>query len=40
MYSALSADVEDPKDPRTALNEDLLIKLKTSDRVRIVFVLK
>ena len=34
MYSALSADVEDPGDASTALNEDLLIKLKTSDRVR------
>ena len=35
MYSALSADVKDPSDPRTALNEELLIKLQTSDRVRI-----
>ena len=35
MYIAISADVKDPSDPRTALNEELLIKLQTSDRVRI-----
>jgi len=33
MYSALKAEVEDPKDPRTALNEELLVKLKIADRV-------
>jgi len=33
MYSALKAEVEDPKDPRTALNEELLVKLKIADRI-------
>lgn len=33
MYSALSAEVEDPMDERTAMNDDLLTKLNSSDRV-------
>jgi len=33
MYSALSAEVEDPVDERTAMNDDLLTKLNSSDRV-------
>ena len=35
MYSALGADVEDPEDNITALNEDLLSMLKISDQVGI-----
>jgi nicotinamidase-related amidase len=34
MYSALQAEVPDPKDQNTGLNVELLSMLKTSDRVR------
>jgi len=33
MYSALMAEVEDPSDPNTAINDELLNMLKISDRV-------
>ena len=33
MYSALSADVEDPEDPATAFNDKLMSKLRISDQV-------
>lgn len=35
MYSALEAEVEDPKDPSTALNAPLISMLKVSDRLLI-----
>ena len=38
MYSALEAEVEDPEDSLTSLNEDLLAMLKISDKVLSVFV--
>ena len=38
MYSALSADVKVPNDISTALNEELLIKLKASDKVSNTFL--
>jgi nicotinamidase-related amidase len=34
MYSALCAEVEDPLDPTTGLNHELLAMLKIADRVR------
>ena len=33
MYSALSADVEDPEDPKTAFNDELMSRLRISDKV-------
>lgn len=33
MFGVLQAEVEDPKDVRTSLNQDLLGLLKISDRV-------
>jgi hypothetical protein len=33
MHSALSAVMEDPDDPSTALNADLLVHLKLHDKV-------
>jgi hypothetical protein len=35
MYSALEAEVEDPEDSITALNENLLSMLKISDKVNL-----
>jgi len=35
MYSSLQADVEDPSDPETAFNEQLMSRLRLSDRVLI-----
>ena len=40
MYSALSAySIEDASDPSTTLNEDLIIRLQTTDQVRLLDII-